>query len=338
MKTKQFIALASLALMACACGSKDENTSTTQELELPKVKVTRVESRVVNQETEYTANVEGYAKNNIAPQANLRIVKILAEVGDRVSKGQMLVQLDDVTLNQMKLAFDNQQVEFSRVDELFKVGGVSKSEWDASKMNLEVKQTQYNNALENAMLRAPISGVVTARNYDVGDMTGQQPVLVLQQDQPVKLIVNVSEEKYPLLKKGNKVGVRLDTYGNEEFEGVISIVYPEVDANTHTLPIEIQMKNADRRVRPGMFARVTISYGSESHVVVPDQAVVKQVGAGDYYVYVLKNDGTVSYNKVELGRRFESEYEILSGVGDGVMVVVAGQNKLVDGTKVEVID
>lgn len=338
MKTRQIIALASLALIASACGSKNESTSMTQEIEIPKVKAARVDSRVVVQETEYTANVEGYAKNNIAPQANLRIVKILAEVGDRVSKGQTLVQLDNVTLTQMKLALDNQQIEFNRVNELYKVGGVSKSEWDTSKMNLDVKQTQYDNALENAMLRAPISGVITARNYDVGDMTGPNPVLVLQQDQPVKLIINVSEEKYPSLKKGQKVVVKLDTYGDEEFEGTISIVYPEVNANTHTLPVEIQMKNADRRVRPGMFARVVVSYGSENHVVVPDQAVVKQIGAGDYYVYVLKNDGTVSYNKVELGRRFESEYEILSGVDDGAMVVVAGQNKLVDGAKVEVID
>jgi len=338
MKTRQFIALASIVLMASSCGSKSENASTTQEVEIPKVKVAQVDSREVAQETEYTANVEGYAKNNIAPQANLRIVKIMAEVGDRVNKGQMLVQLDGVTLNQMKLALDNQQIEFDRVNELYKVGGVSKSEWDTSKMNLEVKQTQYDNALENAMLRAPLSGVVTARNYDVGDMTGQQPVLVVQQDQPVKLVVNVSEENYPLLKKGQKVVVKLDTYGSEEFEGVISIVYPEADATTHTLPVEVQMKNADRRVRPGMFARVTISYGVQSRVVVPDQAVVKQVGAGDYYVYVLKGDGTVSYNKVELGRRFENEYEVLSGVDNGATVVVAGQNKLVEGTKVEVID
>ncbi len=338
MKTRQFIALASIVLMASSCGSKSENASTTQEVEIPKVKVAQVDSREVAQETEYTANVEGYAKNNIAPQANLRIVKIMAEVGDRVNKGQMLVQLDGVTLNQMKLALDNQQIEFDRVNELYKVGGVSKSEWDTSKMNLEVKQTQYDNALENAMLRAPLSGVVTARNYDVGDMTGQQPVLVVQQDQPVKLVVNVSEENYPLLKKGQKVVVKLDTYGSEEFEGVISIVYPEADATTHTLPVEVQMKNADRRVRPGMFARVTISYGVKSRVVVPDQAVVKQVGAGDYYVYVLKGDGTVSYNKVELGRRFENEYEVLSGVDNGATVVVAGQNKLVEGTKVEVID
>lgn len=86
-----------------------------------------------------------------------------------------------------------------------------------------------------------------------------------------------------------------------------------------------------------MFGRATIALGNARHVVVPDKAVVKQQGSGDHYVYVMNQDGTVSYNKVELGQRIGSSYELISGVPAGAVVVVEGQNGLVDGRKVQVI-
>lgn len=334
MKKIQWMALAAVAVMMSACGSKEQTAATVEEA--PKVKVAKVETRDVDQIEVYTATVESDVKNNIAPQQYLRIEKIYAEVGQRVAKGQVLVQLDASNLNQLKLQMENAKVSFNRVDELYKVGGVSKAEWDNASMQLNVMQTQYKNLLENSQLRSPISGVVTARNYDNGDMTGQLPILVVEQDQPVKMVINVSENYYPVMKKGMKVNVTLDTYGEEVFPGVVDIITPAVNASTHTFPVEIRVANADKRVRPGMFGRVTVTYGTNNHVVVPDEAIVKQAGAGDHYVYVL-NGNTVSYNKVTLGRRMDTLYEIIDGVENGATVVVAGQNKLANGMKVEVV-
>lgn len=334
MKKIQWMALAAVAVMMSACGSKEQTAATVEEA--PKVKVAKVETRDVDQIEVYTATVESDVKNNIAPQQYLRIEKIYAEVGQRVAKGQVLVQLDANNLNQLKLQMENAKVSFNRVDELYKVGGVSKAEWDNASMQLNVMQTQYKNLLENSQLRSPISGVITARNYDNGDMTGQLPILVVEQDQPVKMVINVSENYYPVMKKGMKVNVTLDTYGEEVFPGVVDIITPAVNASTHTFPVEIRVANADKRVRPGMFGRVTVTYGTNNHVVVPDEAIVKQAGAGDHYVYVL-NGNTVSYNKVTLGRRMDTLYEIIDGVENGATIVVAGQNKLANGMKVEVV-
>ena len=122
----------------------------------------------------------------------MRIDRILVEVGDRVSKGQKLVSMDEANLKQTKFQLDNQEIEFKRMDELYKVGGASKSEWDAAKMALDIKETAYRNLLENTSLLSPINGVVTARNYDSGDMySGGEPVLVVEQITPVKLLINV---------------------------------------------------------------------------------------------------------------------------------------------------
>ena len=339
-KSFQLAAVLVAAMLGACSGGEEKKAETTAEtvIEKPTVKLATVTSRDVEQVGEYTATVEAEAKNNIAPTTPGRISQIFVEVGDYVRKGQKLVQMDAANLTQLKLQLDNQETEFKRVDELYKVGGVSKAEWDAAKTNLDVRRSSYENLLENTQLVSPLDGVVTARNFDNGDLytSTQMPVLVVQQITPVKLMVNVSEPNFPKVTKGMSVKVKLDVYEGEEFEGKVSLVYPTIDAATHTFPVEVTLANANKRVRPGMFARVTMSFGTKNHVVVPDLAVVKRAGSGDRYVYVYDN-GKVSYNKVELGRRMGTEYELLSGVENNSQVVIAGQTRLADGVEVEVI-
>ena len=340
-KSFQLAALLVAAVLGSCSGGEEkkaETAATGTVIEKPTVKLSTVTSRDVEQIGEYTATVEAEAKNNIAPTSPGRISKIFVEVGDYVRKGQKLVQMDAANLTQLKLQLDNQEKEFNRVDELYKVGGASKAEWDAAKTNLDVRRSSYENLLENTQLLSPLNGVVTARNFDNGDLytSTQMPVLVVEQIAPVKLMVNVSEPNFPKVSKGMPVTVKLDVYEGEEFEGKVSLVYPTIDAATHTFPVEITLANANQRVRPGMFARVTMSFGTKNHVVVPDMAIVKRAGSGDRYVYVY-NNGKVSYNKVELGRRMGTEYELISGVDNNAQVVIAGQTRLADGVEVEVI-
>ena len=340
-KSFQLAAVLVAAMLGACSGGEEKKAETTAAetvIEKPTVKLATVTSRDVEQIGEFTATVEAEAKNNIAPTAPGRISQIFVEVGDYVRKGQKLVQMDAANLTQLKLQLDNQETEFKRVDELYKVGGASKAEWDAAKTNLDVRKSAYNNLLENTQLVSPLNGVVTARNFDNGDLytSTQMPVLVVEQIAPVKLMVNVSEPNFPKVSKGMPVTVKLDVYEGEEFEGKVSLVYPTIDAATHTFPVEITLANANQRVRPGMFARVTMNFGTKNHVVVPDMAVVKRAGSGDRYVYVY-NNGKVSYNKVELGRRIGTEYELISGVDNNSQVVIAGQTRLADGVEVEVI-
>lgn len=338
---RKLVQLGALLLALCcmpACSGNKENKEQQQEAEeKPKVKIAPSAEREVDQIEEYTATVESDVKNNISSNAALRIKKIYVDVGDVVRRGQLLVQMDESSLQQLKLQIENQKVEFNRTDQLYKVGGASKAEWDNAKMQLDINETAYRNMRENTRLTSPVSGVVTARNYDDGDMAGTSPILTIETLAPVKMLIHVSETHYPQVRKGMDVAVRVDTYGEEEFPGKVSIVYPTIDPNTHTFPVEITLSNRDNRVRPGMFARATLTFGVERHTLVPDQAVVKQMGAGDHYVYVYEKNGTVSRKKVELGRRLGEEYEILSGVTGGQQVVVAGQNKLADGVAVELV-
>lgn len=318
-------------LFSCSGEKKVE----TEAEEKPLVKLETVKIQPVEQSQDFTATVEADVVNNIAPSMSIRINKILVEIGDRVAKGQKLVEMDQADLKQAKSQLDNLQLDYDRTSELYKVGGATKQSLDAIETQLEVAKTAYTNLAENTKLISPINGIVTARNYDNGDMFGAEPILTIQQITPVKLLVNVSESFYTKVSKGMDVKVKLDVYGDEEFEGKVSLIYPTIDPKTRTFPVEIKLDNRDQRVRPGMFARVTINFGTLDHIVVPDLAVIKQAGSGDRYIYVYKA-GKVSYNKVELGRRMGDKYEIVSGVTDGDQVVVAGQSRLSNGIEVQI--
>lgn len=341
-KVMMMASMVVLVLGATSCmGSKETPTTfkTEGETEAVNVKVQTVNARDVDQLVEFTANVEADVSNKIAPQSPVRIRKINVEVGDRVSKGQTLVQLDNNNLDQLKLQLDNLEREFKRTDELYKVGGCSKSAWDQSKASLDVMRQQYNNLVENTRLISPCSGVVTARNYDNGDLyNGQTPVVTVEKITPVKLILNVNEQYYSQVKVGMPIqNITLDAFPGESFNGKVRIVYPSLDATTRTFPVEVIIPNNDQRVRPGMFARVTLDFGTKNCVMLPDQSVVKQTGSGERYVYVLNADSTVTHRTIDLGRRIGAEYVSNSGVNDGEQVVIFGQSLLNDGHKVHVI-
>ena len=335
--TFSFAVLAMTARLA-ACGSKPQTTETATEAAAevkPAVKVAQVSVRPVDQVRDYVGTVQAEVKNNIAPQSPGRIAEIFVEIGDHVRKGQKLVQMDAANLKQLTLQLENQRIDFARVKELYAVGGVSKADFDNAKMALEVAETQYKNIMENTQLLSPIDGIVTARNYDNGDLYAGAAILTVEQIKPVKLIVNVSENYYSRVKKGDKATITLDALPGETFTATVSLKYPTINVSTHTFPVELSLANKDEKVRPGMFARAQINFGTENHVVVPDVAIVKQPGSGERFVY-LYNDGKVNYVKVELGQRLDDAYELLGGVADGATVVVAGQSRLTDGAEVRV--
>lgn len=325
------------AIISGCSNSQSGDTQANPEAQLPNVKIENVHRQQVEQLEEYTATVEAFKTNNISSSSPNRIKQILVDVGSHVTKGQKVVVLDDVNIEQLRVRLENAEREYNRAVKLLEIGGGTQQSVDQLKTELDASRRQYRNLMENTVLVSPVAGVVTARNYDPGDMTGSLPILTIEQVNPVKVMVNVSEADFPKVHKGMKVSIKLDVYPDEEFTGTVYLIHPSVDSSTRTFTVEITIDNKDNKVLPGMFARVTFNYGTRDNVVVPDRAVVKQSGSGNKYVYVLNADSTVSYNRVELGRRIDNTYELLSGVEDGSNVVVSGQTRLANGAKVSVI-
>ena len=348
MKLKSFTAFLLLAFLASCSGSDKAKNESAKEDNVPTVKVEQVSEQDVDQIQTYTATVEPYLINNISAQMSNRIKAIYVNEGMRVSKGQKLVVLDNVNTDSYQLQISTAQAQLSQLEadlnrakELYRIGGGTRQQVEqmqtqvtAARNQLATARRALRNAQENTVLTSPINGVVTARNYDPGDVTGQLPVLTIGRVQPVKVVINVAETEYAKFRKGMPAVMTFDTYGDRKFTGVVSLIAPTVDTNTKTFGVEITLPNADGAVLPGMFARVTLNFGTARHVVVPDKAVVKMQGSGNSYVYTY-SDGEVHYVQVQLGRRIDNSYELLSGVESGAYVVVTGQSRLANGIKVK---
>lgn len=338
-----------VSVMAASCGGGKNANENAEGDKIPVVKVSTVTSRSVDQNGHYTATVEPELLNNISSSMPNRIKQILVDEGQMVAAGQRVAVLDDVNTFSYESQVDNAranlhnvQLNYDRAVELYNIGGGTKQNVDAmeiqlvnAKNALATAERTLRNARENTVLTSPISGVVTARNYDPGDMTGNLPILTVARTQPVKVVINVSEGDLPKIRKGMPAAITFDTYGDEEFSGKITTIMPTVDAQSRTFGVEVTMPNSDNRILPGMFGRVTLNLGRADRVVVPDKAVIKQTGSGDHYVYVYNQDGTVSFNKVELGQRLGDSYELISGVESGSQVVVSGQARLTNGGKAQ---
>lgn len=337
MKYIPFISAGILAAL-CSCSSQEkQDPAVAMAEELPRVTIGMATEMEVPQKKDYTANVEAENINNISPSMMNRIKSIKVEVGDPVRAGQTLVTLDSSNSDQLRINMEQVEREYNRAVSLMEIGSGTQQAVDQLKAQLDALKSQYRNMQENTVLVSPISGIVTARNYDPGDMTGTLPVLTVGQISPVvKVMINISENDLKDIKTGMPVAVTFDAFPGETFEGKIVRQYPTIDTATRTFPAEVRISNPKGQIKPGMFARVSIDLGEQKHVVVPDRAVVKQTGSGNKYVYVYSN-GKVSYNKVELGQRLEDAYELISGVADGDTVVLTGQTRLADGIPVEVV-
>jgi len=336
MKRIKLIGIIFCALVLGLSSCK-KNAKADVAAEVPNIRIQEAIEKNVEQSNEITATVEPQDKNSIAPSAPGRIRHILVEVGQHVSKGQKLVQMDVANLSNLESQIENVRRSYKRTQELFNVGGASQQELDNAKLQMDIAQTNIKNMSENTFLLSPISGMITERNYYNGDMySGQKPVLVVMSINPVKILINVSESNYSKMKLGMPIDVKFDIFQGTKFQGKVSLIYPTIDEASRTFPVEIRLNNNNNKIRPGMFARVTLEFGKAKRILVPDQSVIKQSGSGARFIYVF-NEGKVQYKPIEIGRRIDSDYEIISGISAGDQVVVAGQSKLVDGASVRVV-
>ena len=323
-----------ITLSACVDTSEKGNQT---EVATKNVIVEEVRLAPVDQISSFTATVEAKTVNHITPAMGGRIRDIHVDVGNIVSKGQTLVTMDATTYSQQETQLATLQRDYDRFSELYNVGGVSKQQLDQMKAQLDVSQSALNNIRENTGLISPIGGIVTVRNYDPGDVVGGTPILTIENINPAKIVINVSESYYSKVSKGMLATIAIDALEGETFNGKVSLIHPTINPMSRTFPIEIEVNNNDQRLRPGMFSRVELNFGTNDRPLVTDLAVLKQTGSNDRYVFVEKK-GKAVYTKVELGIRIDDKYEILSGLNIGDRVIVQGNSGVVEGSAVEVVE
>jgi efflux transporter, RND family, MFP subunit len=335
IKTLSLALLSAGLLASCSSSSSSKATEEQSADTVRLVEVAPAEMRALSLSEEFTAQLEAKVVNNITAQAGGRLKQLLVKVGDRVGAGQAVARMEATQASQAQIQLADAKTNFARMDELYKVGGVSKAQWEQAKSAVDQAKLAYGNAAENTVLRSPISGFVTAKNYDNGDMTSPQlPVVVIQQIAPVKAVIGVSEQYYSYLKKGAAATLSVDALGEETFSGVVTNIFPTLDPVTHTVSAEIEVANKDLKLRPGMYARVHLDFGTKEALTVPDKAIVRQAGSGARYVYVFSG-GKAVYRAVELGQQQGDLYEVVSGINAGDQVIISAPSNLKNGLSVK---
>lgn len=335
IKTLSLALLSAGLLASCSSSSSSQATEEQSADTVRLVEVAPAEMRALSLSEEFTAQLEAKVVNNITAQAGGRLKQLLVKVGDRVGAGQAVARMEATQAAQAQIQLADAKTNFARMDELYKVGGVSKAQWEQAKSAVDQAKLAYGNAAENTVLRSPISGFVTAKNYDNGDMTSPQlPVVVIQQIAPVKAVIGVSEQYYSFLKKGAAATLSVDALGEETFSGVVTNIFPTLDPVTHTVSTEIEVANKDLKLRPGMYARVHLDFGTKEALTVPDKAIVRQAGSGARYVYVFSG-GKAVYRAVELGQQQGDLYEVVSGLNAGDQVIISAPSNLKNGLSVK---
>ena len=328
-------AIAILSLIVASCSSKQEQVE-TQDKEI-NVQVQQVKTEEVEQIYDFTSTIEPKVKNYITSAGGTRIEKIYVEVGDRVVKGQTLVKMENTNLATAQAQLNNLEADLNRIKALYASGGTSKQTLDQLQTQYDVTKKNVQNLQENITLTSPITGVVTMKNFDNGDVSGSQPILQVMQISPVKLKFAVNESLYTKVKIGMPVKAKVEVFGEEEFSGRISLISPTIDPMTRTFYVEAEFTNANSKLRPGMYGKATLNLGKANNIVIPDKSLIKQNGTNDKYVYVLQQNNTVEFRKINVGKRLSDKYAVLDGLNEGEKVVVSDYSKLKNGAKVKVV-
>lgn len=326
-----------LGILMSACTGNNKNTQIVEEERIEQVKTQIVRFCEMSREIEISTILQGYETQNIAPSLSGRIENIYVEVGDHVHAGDDLVRMDQNQYNTTKLAFGNLKTEMDRMEKLKASGSISQQSYDQMKLNYDQTIESLKFLEENTYIKAPFEGVISAKSYENGELYGGQPILVLTQINILKALVSIPESYFPMVNPGMKVTLKSNIYKDESFPATIELVYPTIDAASHTFQVKLRIPNKDERLRPGMYVSSAIALGEEHVFMVPYQAVLKLTGSNERYVFVNEN-GFAKRIKVQIGERFNEMIEISAPeVKEGMEIVSVGQSRLVDGVKLNVI-
>ena len=335
-KKKIFIySLAALTLMACG---KKSATASQEEERVEQVRTTVLQPREIEREISVSTNLQGYLTQNVAPSLTGKIEHIYCEVGDKVVKGSDLVRMDQTQYKTTKISLANLETEKNRVEMLLKTGSATQQQYDQITTQYNSTKEQLEFLEQNTYVKAPFAGVISAKTYEDGELYGGQPILVLTQIDKLKALVAIPETYFPKIKPGMKLTLTSEIYPDQVFPATVEVVYPTIDATSHTFQVKIVIPNGKQLLRPGMYVTTTIGLGKANTIVAPYQAVEKLVGANDRYIFLNEN-GRAKRVAVELGQRFDQDIELISPeIVPGVEMVVVGQHKLVDGVKLNVVE
>lgn len=350
MKTKRYAIwvplIAVLLLSGCklnlAGNAEDKDKKEKKEVAIP-VEIAKIARGTINASFHGSATLEADEEATVVAKAGGIVENIEFEEGQAVAAGQVLARLDTDKLRlevaRAQANYDKLRNEYERNQVMFKKNLVSSDTFERAQFELAQQKAELDLArlaLEDAAIRAPISGVISERMIKVGNMIPvNQAAFRITQFDPLLAVLHVPEREMNKIRVGQPAKLHVDVYGNESFDGKVERISPVVDAATGTVKVTVEMHASAQRLKPGMFGRVSILYDRhENALLLPKDALVSE--DAEQSVFVIK-EGKASKVAVSTGFINSHYIEVLQGISDGDQVVTTGQATLKDGAKVEIV-
>ena len=332
-------------LLLAGCGSKEEPASpvvsaapqTTIQGAVVEIKTAQVPIRV-----EVTGQVTPIFQATLSSRIQGTIDRLLVREGTQVVKGQTLIQLDSrdvqADLARAKAEVENAKAQLARMKKLYGQDAVSKQEMENATRTYKVAEANQKAVvaqLSYTVVKAPFDGVITEKKVEAGELASPgQPLLKMEDPLQLRLEATVAEGDLKSISRGDKIPVFIDALAAQTLTGVVSQILPAGDPQTHTFMVKVDLPKT-AGLKTGMFGRFQLEKGMAQTMVVPDSAIVER---GDLTsVYVVGSDQIGRLRWIKVGRRFDKQVEILSGVNAGERVLLEGARG-VDGAPVKIVD
>lgn len=337
------VAVMCLSLVACD-QNNDEAQAEEEETPPVPVEVTRPERGEIFAVYSGTAPIEAFAEADVVAKVAGEVREINAEEGDLVSQGALLARLDGdrlrLELGESEANLRKLQRDFERNRDLRDRDLISEGDFEKIQFDKEALEAAYNLAkleYDYTFIRAPIDGIVSERMIKLGNTVDEGAALfrVTSLD-PLVSYLFVPEREYQSIRPGQPVSIAVDALANERIPAEVTRISPIVDPETGTFKITIEISDATRRVKPGMFARIAIVYDQRPNALkIPRSALLEDERGNSVFVI---EDELAKRRTVATGYSDRGMVEILDGLTDEDVVVTVGQVGLREDSRVLVIN
>ncbi|MDD4150672.1 MAG: efflux RND transporter periplasmic adaptor subunit [Bacteroidales bacterium] len=345
MKNIYIILLLGMLLITASCSNNETKEINESENKIP-VKTSVAIERSYDKTLEYSGTFFANKEANLGTSMPGKIEKFYYPKGAYVNKGTLLVDLSSELLTQALIEYDAVKKDYERISRLRDKGSISEIEYDHVKAMFDASEIRTDMLRKNTSIVAPFDGVIAEYLIEEGEnyfftinldpgYSNTSGVLRLMQLNPLKVEIQVGEKDISKINVGQEVRLCCDAVSTDMFTGTVSFIKPFLSTTSRTAGVEIQVSNYGGKIMPGMNAEVLIDYGSETGVYVPVNAIFRQPGTPEDYVYIVENDTAyrTRINKIKT----EGEYVCVEGINKGSVVVLEGKNKLRDKSLVDVV-
>jgi membrane fusion protein (multidrug efflux system) len=304
------------------------------------VTLAAVRTERVSQKLEALGNARANESVDISSKISNVVTAVTFRDGERVKRGQVLVQLDNAQARadvaEAQAALTESESQYNRSRELLNTQALSKSSFDQLVATLAANRARLGAAqarLEDTVIRAPFSGRVGLRRVSVGTLISPGDVITTLDDTSViKLDFSVPENFLAGLREGLSIRASAPAFPGRSFAGSVSSIDSRVDMNTRSVTVRALLANDDGALKPGMFLNVSLANDEREALVIPEEALTPE--AERQYVFVV-SEGKVSRREVHIGGRRPGSVEVLAGLSAGERVIVEGTQKVRDGAMVQ---